>query len=108
VGDRAVTDALDAVAGAGSAGRRHQVAHLGLVTPDDLERMAPLGVIANVSPLWARLDPVLVQTKLPLLTAAQRQRHFPFGSLERVGVPIAFGLTGRSRHPTRSLHCTQP
>ena len=92
VGDRAVTDALDAIAALGpSASSRHQVAHLDLVSDDDLARMGRLGAIANVSPLWARLDPVLVETKLPLLTADQQRRHFPFGTLHRGGVPIAFG-----------------
>jgi predicted amidohydrolase YtcJ len=91
VGDRAVTDALDALEPLRDPGRRHQVAHLDLVTREDLARMARVGAIANVSPLWARLDPVLVETKLPLLTADQQQRHFPFASLHRQGVALAFG-----------------
>ena len=91
VGDRAVTEALDAIEPLHDAGRRHQVAHLDLVTRDDLVRMGRIGALANVSPLWARLDPVLVETKLPLLTAEQQQRHFPFGTLHRNSVPIAFG-----------------
>jgi predicted amidohydrolase YtcJ len=106
VGDRAVTDALDAIAGSKDARRRHQVAHLDLVTREDLERMAQLGAIANVSPLWARLDTVLVETKLPLLTADQQERHFPFGSLRSRGVPIAFGSDWpvSSPDPIGALH----
>ena len=91
VGDRAVTDALDAIEPLADAGRRHQVAHLDLVTRRDLVRMGRIGAIANVSPLWARLDRVLVETKLPLLTADQQERHFPFRTLHGNGVPIAFG-----------------
>lgn len=94
VGDRAVRDALDAFAtvrASGGADRRHQVAHLDLVHPDDAGRMRELGVIANIQPLWARNDPVLVATKLPYLTGAQRDRHFPFGSLARSGVRLAMG-----------------
>ena len=91
VGDRAVSDALDALAPLASPGRRHQVAHLDLVSRRDLVRMGRVGAIANVSPLWARLDPVLVETKLPLLTTDQQKRHFPFATLHRNGVPVAFG-----------------
>ena len=57
IGDRAVRDALDALESAARAnGRRdtrHHFAHLQLIHPDDLPRFAELGVIANVSPLWA-------------------------------------------------------
>jgi predicted amidohydrolase YtcJ len=76
---------------AGDWDHRHQLAHLDLVDPADARRMAELGVIANVQPLWARQDPVLVETKLPYLSPEQQQRHFPFGSLHGLGVPLAMG-----------------
>lgn len=92
VGDRAVTVALDALEPlANLGGRRHQIAHIDLIRPNDIARMSTLGIIANVSPLWARLDPVLVETKLPLLTSSQQATHFAFGSLDRAGVELAFG-----------------
>jgi predicted amidohydrolase YtcJ len=92
VGDRAVRECLDAVEAAARAHRpRHQVAHIDLIRPDDVSRMAALGVIANVQPLWARRDRVLVETKLPHLTAAQQEHHFAFGALLRAGVPLAMG-----------------
>jgi predicted amidohydrolase YtcJ len=95
VGDRAVRECLDAVQALPPAqrgpGRRHQVAHIDLVTDPDVRRMRDLGVIANVSPLWARHDPVLVETKLPYLTEDQQEHHFAFGALHRAGVPLAFG-----------------
>ncbi len=92
VGDLAVTRALDSLAGIPDrTGRRHQIAHIDLIDQEDVQRMRELGVIANVTPLWARLDPVLVETKLPLLTPDQQQRHFLYGSLERADVSIAFG-----------------
>ena len=93
VGDRAVRECLDAVDASGASGwdHRHQLAHLDLVDPADTGRMGRLGVIANVQPLWARCDPVLVETKLPYLSADQQRHHFPFGSLLRGGVPLAMG-----------------
>ena len=92
VGDRAVSDALAALGDLpGGRDLRHQVAHIDLITWDDVRRMRSTGVMANVSPLWARLDPVLVETKLPLLTDDQQERHFLYGTLHRSGVPVAFG-----------------
>lgn len=92
VGDLAVSSALDAIEALPVRDdRRHQVAHIDLIQRDDLARMRSTGAMANVSPLWARQDPVLVETKLPLLNADQQERHFLFGSLARAGVPVAFG-----------------
>ncbi|MBQ7803126.1 amidohydrolase [Rhodococcus sp. (in: high G+C Gram-positive bacteria)] len=92
VGDRAVTCAVDAIASVPDlTARRHQIAHIDLIAENDIQRMRELGIIANVSPLWARLDPVLVETKLPLMTPSQQERHFLYGSLHRSGVKVAFG-----------------
>ncbi|MCZ2849840.1 amidohydrolase [Modestobacter sp. VKM Ac-2978] len=95
VGDRAVRECLDALEAAGpeSTGRdpRHQIAHIDLIDRQDMTRMRRLGVIANIQPLWAREDKVLVETKLPYLTPDQRSRHFAFGSLAQAGVSLAMG-----------------
>lgn len=91
VGDLAVTRSVDALAPVVRPGHRHQIAHIDLVLDGDIQRMSELGIIANVSPLWARHDPVLVETKLPLLTPSQQDRHFAYGSLWRAGIPVAFG-----------------
>ena len=57
IGDRAVRASLDAVEAArkanGSAGPRHQIAHLQLVDPTDFPRFAELGVIADMQLEWA-------------------------------------------------------
>ncbi len=92
VGDRAVRECLDAVQKAGRDGDfRHQIAHIDLIAEREVARMRELGVLANLQPLWARQDPVLVETKLPYLTESQRARHFAFGALERAGVGLAMG-----------------
>ena len=56
-GDRAVRDGLDAIAHALEVNapreRRHQIAHLSLVHPQDLPRFAALAVTADIQPLWA-------------------------------------------------------
>ena len=74
VGDNAVKLAVDALSknGGPAAERRHQIAHLDIADPAELVRMAEAGIIANVQPLWARRDSVLVDTKLPLLHEDQQ------------------------------------
>lgn len=92
VGDRAVREALDAIESAPHrSDARHQIAHIDLIDAADIDRFKRLGVIANVSPLWAREDRVLVETKLPYLTDEQRRRHFAFSSLHDAGTALAFG-----------------
>lgn len=93
VGDQAVRDCLDALDLSRRPGwdPRHQIAHLDLVDPADFARFAELGVIANIQPLWARRDPVLVETKLPLLDAAHQEVHFAFRRLQDSGAPVAMG-----------------
>ena len=93
VGDRALELAVDALTrnGAPAPGRRHQIAHLDIVDRADLSRMADNGLIANVQPLWARNDSVLVDTKLPLLHDDQQPNHFVFGSMRNAGVKLSFG-----------------
>jgi predicted amidohydrolase YtcJ len=91
VGDRAVHEVLDALEPVVGRDLRHQIAHIDLIDPADVDRMARLGVIANVQPLWARQDPVLVDTKLPYLDAGQQAHHFLFGALHRAGVALAMG-----------------
>lgn len=92
VGDRAVREALDAIEAAPrQVDSRHQIAHIDLIDAADVDRFERLGVIANVSPLWAREDRVLVETKLPYLTDEQRRQHFAFNSLHGAGAALAFG-----------------
>lgn len=95
VGDRAVRECLDAVAGArginGPTGLRHQIAHLDVVDPADLPRFAELGVTANVQMLWARRDQEIVQRKLGLLGPGREPHHFPFGALHAAGAQLAAG-----------------
>ena len=90
VGDRAVREALDAIAtDAGGWDSRHQVTHIDIIDRHDVARLGRLGVIANLQPLWARKDSVLVETKLPYLTDDQQERHFAFRALRDAGAAIA-------------------
>ena len=95
IGDRAVRDALDAIAAAaranGQRDSRHHLAHLQLIHPDDLPRFAELGVIGNVSPYWACRSGYVDDLTEPFIGPERSARMYPFGSLLRAGARLAFG-----------------
>jgi predicted amidohydrolase YtcJ len=95
IGDRATRDALDAVEAAHAANgpndNRHHVAHLQFVHPDDVPRFAALGVIANMQPLWACMDPQMSELTLPRVGEERIRWQYPFGDLARTGATLAGG-----------------
>ena len=95
LGDRALRDALDAVAAARAANgprdARHHIAHLQVTDPVDLPRLRELGVVANMQPFWAQLDPALRELALPALGEERLARLYPIGSIARTGAVLAFG-----------------
>ncbi len=93
IGDAAVRAALDAVeaAGARDPGRRHQIAHLEVIHPDDLPRFRRLGVIANFQPLWAYADSYIVDLTWPVLGPLRSGWLYPIASIARAGGILAFG-----------------
>lgn len=92
IGDRGVSETLDAFAAA-SAGDdlRHHLAHLQIVDPRDVPRFAELGVIANLQALWACLDDQMVELTLPFLGEERSAWQYPFGALRRAGARLAMG-----------------
>ncbi|MDP9220657.1 MAG: amidohydrolase [Actinomycetota bacterium] len=95
IGDAGVRVALDAIAAAAAANgprdRRPVIAHVQVVHPDDLPRFAALDVIANVEPLWAQLDGVMVDLTLPRLGAERAGWQYPFASLLAAGARLSTG-----------------
>jgi predicted amidohydrolase YtcJ len=90
IGDRGVREALDAFEGSDPA-RRHHVAHLQLVHPDDIARFRALGVAANLQALWACLDEQMTELTIPFLGAERAGRQYPFGDLHRSGARLVAG-----------------
>lgn len=90
IGDRAVREALDAFEGT-SAERRHHIAHLQLIEPDDVPRFAALGVAANLQALWACLDEQMTELTIPFLGAERANRQYPFADLLRAGALLVAG-----------------
>jgi predicted amidohydrolase YtcJ len=95
IGDAAARQALDAiehvVATNGPRDRRPVIAHAQLVDDADLGRFGELGVIANMQPLWAQLDPLMVELTVPRLGAERTEKQYRMRSLVESGAPLAFG-----------------
>ena len=95
IGDRAVRESLDVLEAAiranGRRDARHQLAHVQFAHPDDLPRFRALGVIANVTPLWARLEAYVAEMTLPFVSERAGSGMYPFGSIVRAGGSLAFG-----------------
>ncbi|GAA1960437.1 amidohydrolase [Kitasatospora viridis] len=110
LGDRAVREALDAVAAARAAnGRRatrHHLAHLQVVHPEDLPRFARLGAVANIQPLWAAHEPQMDELTIPFLGPERAAWQYPFGALLRAGATLAAGSDWpvSSPDPIAGLH----
>jgi predicted amidohydrolase YtcJ len=95
IGDAGVRIALDAVEHVarvnGPSDRRPVIAHGQLIDPADLPRFARLGVIANVEPLWAQLDPLQLDLTMPRLGEARSTLQYPFASLVTTGAVLSMG-----------------
>ncbi|WP_374455454.1 amidohydrolase [Nocardioides sp.] len=90
LGDRGVREALDALEGTDPA-RRHHVAHLQLVHPDDVPRFGRLGVAANIQALWACHDEQMTELTIPFLGAERAGRQYPFADLHAAGARLVAG-----------------
>ena len=110
LGDRAVRDALDAVAAAraanGARDTRPHLAHLQVVHPDDVRRFAPLGATANLQALWAAHEPQMDELTIPFLHPDLADRQYPFGDLHRAGARLAAGSDWpvSSPDPLQAVH----
>jgi len=95
IGDRAARMGLDAVARAraanGARDARHTIAHLEVVSADDLPRFAPLGVVPNVQALWAQADPYITELTIPKLGDTRSLDLYPIGSLFAESPVVAAG-----------------
>jgi predicted amidohydrolase YtcJ len=95
IGDRAVREALDAIAVAraqnGWSDTRPHIAHIQIIHPDDVPRFAALGVAANAQPYWAVHEGQMDNLTIPFLGPERATWQYPFRSLRRAGAVLAGG-----------------
>jgi len=91
IGDRAsrwVLDAFEASLDATRAlGARHRIEHVQLIHPDDLPRLARLGVIASMQPVHATSDREIADR----YWGRRSRTAYAWRSLMRAGTTLAFG-----------------
>jgi predicted amidohydrolase YtcJ len=91
IGDRANREVLNAIEAAGQDGEghnlRHRIEHTQVLHPDDMPRLAKLGVIASMQPIHATQDMLLADT----LWGARSAGGYAFRSLLDTGTVLAFG-----------------
>lgn len=94
IGDAATRTALDvfeAVESAnGARDRRPVIAHVQVVDPVDLPRFERHGVIANFEPLWAQLDPMMLDLTIPRLGPERERLQYPIRTLLE-SASVSFG-----------------
>jgi hypothetical protein len=95
IGDRAIRNALDAVAAAraanGPSDNRHHIAHLQVIQPEDLPRFAELDVVANCQTYWAQTEPQMDELTIPFIGRDRAELQYPFAALHAAGARLAMG-----------------
>jgi len=91
IGDRANREVLDAIEVSRKAGEglylRHRIEHTQVLHPDDIPRLAELGVIASMQPIHATQDMLLADA----LWGTRSAGAYAWRSLLDAGAVLAFG-----------------
>ena len=103
VGDGAVKFALDALSEAqiatGNMDQRNAFAHLQIVTPEDIKRMAEYNIIPVVPPLWTPKEESQYKLELAYLGSDRAENCYPIKSFIDEGAKITF----HSDYPVSSI-----
>lgn len=112
VGDgavRATIDGYEAAASANSArNARHRVEHIDTITPTDLHRLKPLGIVASMQPVHPPGSAGLpLQPTTSLMGRVRWYTAFPWRMILDRGVPLAFGTDWpvSPLSPLYAIHC---
>ena len=92
IGDGAARVALDCIEAARAANgpwpALHQLAHVQMIDPADIPRFRELGVVCNMQPLWARLEPS-VEITMPMVGPERGKWMYAWKSFVESGAPYA-------------------
>ena len=96
MGDGAARLTLDAVENAKAQGAdvqnmRNTIAHFMAIRDEDKQRMAELGVVANVQPIWGCCYSMTENIITEMLGSRRAHAQYPLGSFKRAGVKMAAG-----------------
>ncbi len=110
IGDRACRVALDGIERAKDRAKgtpderavRYRLEHVQLIAPEDIQRMARLGVVGSVQPFHAVSDRDIADR----YWGARARRAYAYRTLQQSGVPLAFGSDApvETADPLRILH----
>lgn len=70
---------------------RHTITHLMLAEEAEIQRMADLGIIAAIQPMWAIADSMSEEMGSAMLGASRIHNTYPFGTMKRLGCRITCG-----------------
>ncbi len=95
VGDAAIRLGLDSLENAAAVNppsdRRHQIAHLAMIHPDDRGRFEQLGVAADFQPLWAKMDAQAREELLGMLGPERSRWYAAIRSIMDSGARVVAG-----------------
>lgn len=114
IGDRAVHAALDGIEAMlrqralaerpapSVAARRFRLEHVQLASPEDIGRMARLGIVASVQPFHAVVDRDAAERSW----GKRHKRSYAYNTLRQAGIPLALGsdVPVDTCDPLRILH----
>jgi predicted amidohydrolase YtcJ len=93
IGDKAVTESLNAIEAArkanGNSGVPHTITHLQFVVAKDIPRFKELGVVASYQLLWASAGPETIELIKPYIDPAVYVWQYPARSILDAGATIA-------------------
>lgn len=112
VGDgavRATIDGYEAAAQAnGARDARHRIEHIDTITPEDLDRLQPLGITASMQPVHPPGSAGLpLEPTTGIMGRARWDTAFPWRMIRERGVPLAFGTDWpvSPLSPLFAIHC---
>jgi predicted amidohydrolase YtcJ len=113
IGDRAARAALNGIEATlrqgaqtgqadGSPVQRFRLEHVQLAAPEDLQRMARLGVVGSVQPFHAVVDRFSAER----FWGARHKRAYAYQTMRQLGIPLALGsdVPVDTADPLRILH----
>lgn len=112
VGDGAVRATIDGYEAAASANgprdSRHRIEHIDTITPEDMERLKPLGIVASMQPVHPPGSAGLpLEPTTSIMGRDRWATAFPWRMIRERDVPLAFGTDWpvSPLSPLYAIHC---